>query len=58
VMRTWAHSSRCFGAREVWSGDRRPRIGDAELLLLLGVHPVTGIQSEAVVERAVRGRAD
>jgi hypothetical protein len=37
---------RCFGAREVWSGDRLLRIGDTELLLLLGVHPVTGIQSE------------
>jgi len=42
--------SLCFGAREVWSGDRLLRIGDVELLLLLGVHPVTGIQSEAVVD--------
>lgn len=41
---------RCFGAREVWCGDRRLHIGDPELLLLLGIHPITGIQSEAVVD--------
>jgi len=41
---------RCFGAREVWSGDRLLHIGDPELLLLLGIHPITGIQSEAVVD--------
>jgi DNA-binding SARP family transcriptional activator len=41
---------RCFGAREVWCGDRLLHIGDPELLLLLAVHPVTGIQSEAVVD--------
>jgi len=41
---------RCFGAREVWSGDRLLHIGDPELLLLLGIHPITGIQSETVVD--------
>jgi len=41
---------RCFGAREVWCGDRLLQIGDPELLLLLAVHPVTGIQTEALVD--------
>jgi hypothetical protein len=41
---------RCFGARSVWYGDRLAEIADPQLLLLLAVHPVTGIQSEAVVD--------
>ena len=41
---------RCFGAREVWCGDRLLQIVDPELLLLLAVHPVTGVQSEALVD--------
>ena len=41
---------RCFGAREVWHGDRLLEIADPQLLLLLAVHPVTGIQSEKLVD--------
>src|SRR5205823_5491341 len=33
-----------------WHGDRLLKIGDPELLLLLAVHPVTGIKGEAVAD--------
>jgi nucleoid-associated protein YgaU len=39
---------RCFGACEVRHGDRLLKIGDPELLLLLAVYPITGINGEAV----------
>ena len=41
---------RCFGASEVWHGDRLLKIGDPELLWLLAVHPVTGIKGETVAD--------
>ena len=41
---------RCFGAGEAWHGDRLLEIADPELLLLLAVHPVTGIRSEALAD--------
>ena len=41
---------RCFGAREVWHRDRLLEIADPQLLRLLGVHPVTGIRSEKLVD--------
>ena len=41
---------RCFGAREVWCGDRQLFLADPELLLLLAAHPITGIQSEALAD--------
>jgi DNA-binding SARP family transcriptional activator len=41
---------RCFGARSVWYGDRLVELADPQLLLLLAVHPVTGIQTEALVD--------
>ena len=41
---------RCFGACDVRHGDRLLKIGDPELLLLLAVHPVTGIASETVAD--------
>jgi hypothetical protein len=41
---------RCFGAREAWHGDRLLKLGDPQLLLLLAVHPITGIQAEAVAD--------
>jgi nucleoid-associated protein YgaU len=43
---------RCFGAREVWCGNRLLELGDAqlELLLLLAVQPVTGIQAELLID--------
>jgi nucleoid-associated protein YgaU/DNA-binding SARP family transcriptional activator len=41
---------RCFGARDVWYGDRQLSLGDPELLLLLAAHPVTGIRNEALVD--------
>ncbi|MDQ6670906.1 MAG: hypothetical protein M3069_09185 [Chloroflexota bacterium] len=61
VTPTWASSLlrdlrsapirvRCFGASEVWHGDRLLKIGDPELLWLLAVHPVTGIKGETVAD--------
>jgi LysM repeat protein len=60
---------RCFGAREVWCGDRLLELADPQLqlLLLLAVHTVTGIQAELLIDmlwdrlpanpaRALRGR--
>ena len=41
---------RCFGAREVWCGDRQLFLADPELLLLLAAHPITGIQGEALAD--------
>jgi DNA-binding SARP family transcriptional activator len=41
---------RCFGAGEAWHGDRLLEIADPELLLLLAVHPVAGIRSEALAD--------
>jgi hypothetical protein len=41
---------RCFGAREVWCGDRQLLLADPELLLLLAAYPITGIQSEALAD--------
>jgi LysM repeat protein len=44
---------RCFGAREVWCGNRLLEIADSrrlQLLLLLAVHPVTGVQAELLVD--------
>jgi hypothetical protein len=41
---------RCFGAGAAWYGDRLLEIADPELLLLLAVHPVTGIQNEALAD--------
>jgi hypothetical protein len=41
---------RCFGAREVWHGDRLLEIANPQLLLLLAVHPVTGTRSETLVD--------
>jgi DNA-binding SARP family transcriptional activator len=41
---------RCFGAGQVWHGDQLLVLGDPEILLLLAVHPIAGIKSEAVVD--------
>jgi hypothetical protein len=44
---------RCFGAREVWCGNRLLEIADSrrlQLLVLLAVHPVTGIRAELLVD--------
>jgi hypothetical protein len=41
---------RCFGAAEAWYGDRLLEITYPELLLLLAVHPVAGIQREALAD--------
>ncbi len=41
---------RCLGARDVWYGDRLLPLSDPEVLLLLAVHPITGIQSEALAD--------
>jgi DNA-binding SARP family transcriptional activator len=41
---------RCFGAGEAWHGDQMLEIADPELLLLLAVHPVAGIRSEALAD--------
>ncbi|MDQ6675365.1 MAG: LysM peptidoglycan-binding domain-containing protein [Chloroflexota bacterium] len=41
---------RCFGARSVWYGDRLVEVDEIQLLLLLAVHPVTGIQIEALAD--------
>ena len=41
---------RCFGAGEVWCGERRLQLRKPELLLLFGAHPVEGIRNEALVD--------
>ncbi|HEX9371783.1 MAG TPA: hypothetical protein VF897_12295, partial [Roseiflexaceae bacterium] len=41
---------RCFGTGEVWYGDRLLELGNPELLLLFGVHPIKGITNEALAE--------
>ena len=44
---------RCFGAREIWYGNRLLEIPDSrrlQLLLLLAAHPVTGIRNELLLE--------
>ena len=41
---------RCFGAGEVWYGDRLLELHNPELLLLFGVHPITGIKNEALAD--------
>ncbi len=41
---------RCFGACEAWYGDRLLKIARPELLLLLAVHSITGIQSEKLAD--------
>jgi hypothetical protein len=41
---------RCFGAGEVWCGDRLLELRNPELLLLFGVHPITGIKNEALAD--------
>jgi hypothetical protein len=41
---------RCFGTGEVWYGDRLLQMGNPELLLLFGVHPIRGINNEALAE--------
>jgi hypothetical protein len=41
---------RCFGAGEVWYGDRLLELRNPELLLLFGVHPITGIKNETLAD--------
>jgi hypothetical protein len=44
---------RCFGAREIWCGNRLLEMSDSrrlQLLLLLAAHPVTGIRNELLIE--------
>jgi hypothetical protein len=41
---------RCFGACDVWHGERLLKIGNPQLLLLLAVHPVAGINSETLAD--------
>jgi len=41
---------RCFGACEAWYGGRLLKIARPELLLLLAVHPISGIQSELLAD--------
>jgi hypothetical protein len=41
---------RCFGAGEVWYGDRLLELGNPELLLVFSVHPIKGITNEALAE--------
>jgi len=41
---------RCFGASATWCGDRVLEIGNPELLLLLAIHPITGIQAELLAD--------
>ncbi len=41
---------RCFGARDIWYGDRQLQLVDAEMLLVLAAHPIAGIRFEALAE--------
>jgi hypothetical protein len=40
----------CLGACDVWHSDRLLKIGDPELLLLLAVQPVSGINGETLAD--------
>jgi hypothetical protein len=41
---------RCFGAGDVWYRDRLLELGNPEMLLLFGVHPIKGITNEALAD--------